>query len=183
MKLKQAIHIIGEGVTEKYYFKHLKILKDYKYSVSPRFCDSNTCISKIEKKVKEILEADAVAICVFDADVSQRNDVEKDKLEKFRKRYKDNKNVLICDSLPSIEFWFLIHFVQRNKRYSSYGELKKELLKYIESYDKTEKFLKNREWVEKLISGQYKAVQYASELELKGGSYSNIYKAIQFLEK
>ncbi|MFA7122999.1 MAG: RloB family protein [Candidatus Delongbacteria bacterium] len=182
MELKQSVYIIGEGLTEKHYFCNLKDLKNYSYIVRPRFFTKNS-IDQIQKLTKELLAGDVKVICVFDADVSQRNKAEKEKLNGFIKKYKDNGNVIICDSLPSIEFWFLIHYVQRNRHYSSYSELKKELLKYIESYDKTEKFLKKREWVQELVKRLNIAVDYASKLNPDEGSYSNIYKAIQFLEK
>ena len=33
---RQSIHIVGEGQTELFYFKHLKRIKSYKCNISPR---------------------------------------------------------------------------------------------------------------------------------------------------
>lgn len=39
---RQVIHIVGEGLTELFYFSHLKKLLGYSYSISPRLFE-NTC--------------------------------------------------------------------------------------------------------------------------------------------
>jgi hypothetical protein len=139
----------------------------------------------MEKKVDELLSADVKTICVFDADVTRNNKTEKERVEKFIEKYKDNENVLICDSLPSIEFWFFIHFEKRNRHYSNCAELVRELVKYIKKYDKTEKFLINEKWVQDMTKDNKleEAVKYAKALDPKLGSYSNIYKSINFFEE
>lgn len=73
---RQVIHIVGEGLTELFYFSHPKKLLGYRYSISPRLFENNSIekIEKIEKKIKELLDEDVFVICVFDADVSRRSD-------------------------------------------------------------------------------------------------------------
>ncbi len=56
-----AIHIVGEGDTEQYYFKNLKRVFGFRCSVYPRFCKT-TSIDKISKKIKELLSAGVVVI-------------------------------------------------------------------------------------------------------------------------
>lgn len=63
----------------------------------------------IQKKIEEILSGDGIAVCVFDADVTAWDEAEKKRLNAMIKKYASNKNVLICDSMPAIEYWFLIH--------------------------------------------------------------------------
>ena len=53
---RQVIHIVGEGLTELFYFSHLKKLLGYRYSISPRLFENNS-IEKIEKKIKELRDA------------------------------------------------------------------------------------------------------------------------------
>lgn len=72
---RQVIHIVGEGLTELFYFSHLKKILGYRYSISPRLFENNS-IEKIDKKIKELLDEDVFVICVFDADVSRRSDAE-----------------------------------------------------------------------------------------------------------
>lgn len=51
---RQVIHIVGEGLTELFYFKHLKQFMNYRYSITPRLFENNS-IEKIEKKIVEKL--------------------------------------------------------------------------------------------------------------------------------
>ncbi len=183
MRTRESIFIIGEGLTEKLYFQHLKKLKGYSCVVRPRFFSSKNSIYYLEKRTKELLQADVTVICAFDADVAQRNDEEKERLNKFMITYKNNENVIICDSLPSIEFWFLLHFIKTNKHFSNYNAIRKELRKHISGYDKTEKYLMQDKWVKVIVDKQDVAIGNAKSLKSNGGSYSNIYKAIEILEK
>ena len=67
---RQVIHIVGEGLTELFYFSHLKKLLGYRYAISPRLFENNS-IEKIEKKIKELLSEDVFVICVFDAEIGR----------------------------------------------------------------------------------------------------------------
>jgi len=183
MKLRESIYVIGEGLTEKYYFQHLKKVKGYSCIVRPRFFSSKNSIYYLEKRTRELLLADVKVICAFDADVSQRNDKEKARLSNFIQAYKDNENVIICDSLPSVEFWFLLHFKKTNKYFPNYNSIRNELRKHIQGYDKTEKYLMQDRWVKVLIEKQDIAINNGKSLIPGEGSYSNIYKAIELLEE
>lgn len=108
-KLKSPnITIIGEGLTERCYFKHLKSLKGYRYTCKPRNF-SQQSIDDLQKQIDKVLEDDGVAVCVFDADVARDKPAERKKLEAMQKKYAGKEQVILCDSMPSIEFWFLIH--------------------------------------------------------------------------
>ncbi len=145
----QGIYIVGEGITEKYYFEHLKRLNNFKCIVRPRFF-SNNCISKLEKEIENLLRGDIFIICVFDADVSNRDSVENERLVALRQKYKDNNNVLFCESLPSIEYWFLIHFKDTCPNYTYSHQVTKALRKYMSDYEKTKCFLEKEKWVQDL---------------------------------
>jgi hypothetical protein len=114
------IVIIGEGLTEQYYFKHLRSLYNYHYTIKPYFFGT-TSLKDMDLKICKVIESCGIAVCVFDADVSERDEVEKKKLEQLRKKYGKKKNVILCDSLPSIEYWFLLHYCNTNlpSRYSN----------------------------------------------------------------
>lgn len=183
MRLKESIYVIGEGLTEKYYFQHLKKLKGYSCVVRPRFFSSKNSIYYIEKRTNELLLADVTVICAFDSDVAQRNKEERERLRNFIAEFKNNEKVIICDSLPSIEFWFLLHFKRTNKHFPNYNAIRNELRNYIAGYDKTEKFLLQDKWVKTLINKQDIAIKNGKSLHPDEGSYSNIYKAIELLEK
>ncbi|MCF8219423.1 MAG: RloB family protein [Bacteroidales bacterium] len=182
MQTRQKVFVVGEGITEQYYFKHLSGIKGYCITVKPRlFTDSS--IGKISQKTTELLQADVKVICVFDADVSQRNAKEKAELIKFKQKHKGHKNVIICDSLPAIEFWFLLHYHCTHKQFTSNKSLVNALKSHINSYCKKKHFLEKPNWVIKMSEKQDEAVKHAKAIEKKGGSYSNIFKAIEFLDQ
>ena len=182
LELKGDIFIIGEGITEQYYFTHLKHLKKYKCVVRPRFF-GKTDIVQIKKSVEKLLHGGVSVICVFDADVSNRNLAEKEKLNQFRRKYQKNSGVLICDSLPSIEFWFLLHFIKTSKHFQNSKAVERELKKFITDYSKTDNYLRNIRWVEQLVEKSETACDNAKSIEqVDGCSYSNIFKAIEQLE-
>lgn len=176
---------IGAGKTERYYFGHLKNLFGYRLkAASGNFGNEN--IFYVEKKLKKVLEGGGRAICVFDADVASWDESEKKKLMALRQKYAKNHDVLICDSFPSIEYWFLLHFKKSSKVFSTCAEVEKELLTFIKGFAKTERFLSRSDWVEKMSSGGKLelAVSRAKEISKRiGASYSNVYKAIEELEK
>ena len=179
---RQTIHIVGEGQTELFYFKHLKSLKGYRCSISPRLFENNSIV-KIEKKVEELLQEDVFVICVFDADVSRRSDAENKKLERFKTKYGKNKNVLICDSFQSIEYWFLLHFEETCRHFNNADATEKALKKYITSYDKGRKYLENDKWVIDMSSnGKLEEACSRAEKYENKDSYSNIFKAIKKLQ-
>lgn len=43
----------------------------------------------------------------------------------FKKKYENNANVILCDSLQSIEYWFLLHF-EDTCRHSKIQQQQKE---------------------------------------------------------
>ena len=128
---RQVIHIVGEGLTELFYFSHLKKILGYRYSISPRLFENNS-IEKIDKKIKELLDEDVFVICVFDADVSRRSDAENKKMVSLKKKYENNPNVILCDSLQSIEYWFLLHFEDTCRHFQDSAATERALKQYLE---------------------------------------------------
>ena len=182
MELKKPVYVIGEGITEKYYFKHLNKLRAYGFKLRPRMA-KNSSIDYIQREVDRFLSADVTVICVLDADISRRHDSDRKKFKAFLDNYRNVENVILSDSLPSIEFWFLLHFILTHKIYTSYKQLRDDLRYHISDYDKKEHFLKSDSWVQSLIGRQSDAIRHAKQVKGRGGSYSNLYKAIEYLEK
>ncbi len=182
-KQKQVIPtIIGAGITEQHYFKHLQSLMNWRMKVRPRYFGSED-INTIEKKVNAVInEEEGFAVCVFDADVAKWNETYKAKMGKFIDKYRKNKNVLICKSLPSIEFWFLIHFKDTNKSFPTSASVIEELHKFIPSFDKSDSFLSNKSWVKDLIGKMELACERAKKYESSEGSYSEVYRVIELLK-
>ena len=176
---RKVIHIVGEGQTELFYFSHLKRLLGYRYSISPRLFENNS-IEKIEKKIKELLDEDVFVICVFDADVSRRSEAENRKMTTLKKKYEKNANVILCDSLQSIEYWFLLHFEDTCRHFQDSAATERALKRYLPYYDKSRKYLEKDAWVKEMLADDklQKACNLAKKYEGRD-SYSRIYKAIE----
>ena len=174
--------IIGAGITEKWYFTHLQAKYHVRMKIRPRFFGKETVFT-LEKKLTEVLKDGGRAIIVFDADVSTWNKAEKERLETMRSKYAKNNRVLLCDSMPSIEYWFLLHYVNTNRHFGTSKAVITELVKHIKEFDKTETFLKNQKWVDDMSAdGRLEsAAQRAVALGTSGGSYTNVWKAMQEL--
>ena len=176
--------IIGAGITAQWYFTHLKALRGYRIKIRPRFFGTETAAG-LAKRIEEVLQDEGIAICVFDADVSTWNEVERKKLDALRKKYKDNPSVLLCDSMPSIEFWFLLHYKNTTRHFGTSKAVIKELKKYIPQYDKTEQFLSNQKWVADMSGEgrQEQACAKADNTDEGKESYTNVQNVIILVSK
>ena len=179
-----SVTILGEGLTEQYYFTHIRTLFDYHYTIKPYYF-SVTSLVEMDKKIAEAITDGGFAIAVFDADVAHRNEAEKKKLESIRRKYAAKKNVVLCDSLTSIEYWFLLHFENTNRHFKDSAATENELRKHIPEYEKKAKFLEELKWVSDLCSdGKLELANNRAKFfgEI-GESYSNVYRAFELLEK
>ena len=182
-QVREAIPtIIGAGITEKWYFTHLQTKYRVRMKIRPRFFGKETVFT-LEKKLTEVLKDGGRAIIVFDADVSTWNKAEKERLEALRSKYAKNSRVLLCDSMPSIEYWFLLHYANTNRHFGTSKAVITELVKHIKEFDKTETFLKNQKWVDdmsddgRIEAAAQRAIVFGTDCE----SYTNVWKAIQEL--
>lgn len=190
LELRGNVYIVGEGITEQYYFSHLKFLKKFNYVVKPRFF-GKTSISEIDKSVAKLLLGGVTVICVFDTDVSSRDSIERENLNRFRRKYAKNRNVILCDSFPSIEFWFLLHFVKTTRNFGTVNEILTALRKYIPDFSKERSFLEDIRWVaelcqnDKLTQALESANQILTEREKANNAifspYTNIVKGIEWI--
>lgn len=161
--------LICEGATEQHYFEHLNKLGKTSVTIKNNNCKKNTKTDDIEYKIKEVLANHGRALCVFDDDVEE--------IRNFLDKYKDNKRVLICNSMPSIEYWFLLHYTNKNGKISAKDALK-NLQEYIPNYDKTVKFLRQEKWVADMLPYLDSACQRAKDNTDKP-SYTNVYKIFE----
>ncbi|MBQ8645536.1 MAG: RloB domain-containing protein [Bacteroidales bacterium] len=176
--------IIGAGITEQWYFTHLQGILNLTVRIRPRYFGTED-IHKLDKKIAQVINDGATAICVFDTDTTQYDDAEKKKLFALKKKYEGKKNVILCDSLPSIEYWFLLHYEDTNRHFANYKAVANALEKYIPEYEKKEGFLSKRKWVEDMVAENKleNAVKRSVKYDNKEGSYSKVYKAIEALSK
>lgn len=140
----------------------------------PRFFGQED-IFQLTKKVESVIQDGGVAIAVFDADVASWDEKERIKLDAFRKKYGKNENVIICDSLPSIEYWFLLHFADIHRLFPTSQSVCKELEKHLDGYDKNEEYLSREKWVRQLCeSGNMTTAMERAKVCNENQSYTNL---------
>ncbi len=198
--------ISGGSNTERYYFTHINDTTEHKFNIRPRyFGDESNYTDAFPKRIIEILRAnqDAQIFCVFDWDTVYGNDTRLKKHQEFVNQFKkeiDAGIVTICPSMPSIEYWFLLHYVDITKLMNNFVAVAGVLAPYLKpcfsnnskplkKLLKTAKYLKDPIWVENLcadgkldlaISRAEKNIALAlSTDELNNQSYSYVYKVFK----
>lgn len=161
--------ISGGTNTERYYFTHIDDKTDYKFNIRPRyFGDESDYTEVFPRRIKEVLNANSGAkiFCVFDWDTVYGDEAKLKKHEAFEEQFKEeisNGTVTICPSMPSIEYWFLLHFVDDTKLLKNYMQIASVLASHLKpcfpnpevpltKLLKREKHLKDSVWVENLCA-------------------------------
>lgn len=176
---RSRITVIGEGLTERWYFEHLRTIKGYSYDCKPRFF-AHQSYEEMMKLIDWVLQNGGIAVCVCDADITRDNEERNKKLQEMKALYAKDERVFICDSMPSIEFWFLIHYMNTSKYFKDTDAVIKVLKKFIPGYNKTGAFLEKQSWVAVMSTDekQSEACKRAALLDPKNESYSELYRAI-----
>lgn len=183
-KLKApTITIIGEGATERFYFTHLKRLNGYNYICKPRNFTEQS-LEEMQRQIERVLNDEGIAVCVFDADVTRINPVEKQKFNSMQQRFANNPSVILCDSMPSIEFWYLLHYLNTNRYFATSNDVISILQKYLPSFSKQQSYLSKESWVNNLSKDEKlrTAISNAISIGDKGESYSHLHKLFDLLD-
>jgi hypothetical protein len=157
--------VLGDGQTEQFYLDHLKDICGFRYSIRPLLFNSIT-IEKAADLIKDLLD-DGYDMVIYLTDYDTI--VNQNKVEKFKKlvnKYKNYPKVMICETMPSIEFWFLLHFTKTTREFGTSEEVTCQLLKHIAGFSKDEAFLRNPKWVVDLCANGKldKAMVYAKDI-------------------
>lgn len=198
--------ISGGKVTERYYFQHLSNVTEYKFQIEPKYFgkESNYTI-EFPKYIRKILKGnpDAKIFCVFDWDTVHGNNTNLKKHKDFKSHFKeamDKGHVVLCPSMPSIEYWFLLHFCNITRLIPTCEEAAKLLQPHMNKYFsqkevdlfktlKNEQAVKKTAWVIALCAdGKLKlAIKRAENIinaakaadDLENQSFSFIYKVFK----
>ena len=66
---RSRITVIGEGLTERWYFDHLRTVMGFRYDCKPRFF-THQSYDEMRKLFELVLQDDGIAVCVCDADIT-----------------------------------------------------------------------------------------------------------------
>lgn len=177
---KPQKRVIGAGITEFWYLKHLKPLLGYNFELQPRLF-GNESMGNINKLIEEGLDIGAEIVCFFDEDVKQWNPTEAKRINDLHNKYDNDDRVTLGSSMPSIEYWFLLHYENTNRHLGTSNNAIKALRKYIPHFDKDKNFLHHQKWVAELISDNKleEALKRAESFARQGESYTDVWKAIK----
>ena len=161
--------VSGGKNTEYYYFKHLSDTTIHKFKVLPEYFGNEASYpEEFPKRISIILKdnPDAKIFCVFDFDTVYGNKANQEKHTRFESSIDNeiaNGSVVLCPSMPSIEYWFLLHFENRTQLIKTCGKTMQKLLEpYMLPYFpdpngkrllnilKSEEFVEAPDWVIKL---------------------------------
>jgi len=194
--------ISGGRNTERWYFVHINDITDYKFNIIPKyFGDESNYTEVFPKRIKSILEKniDAKVYCVFDWDTIFNDNDNLAKHKAFENEIRvdiDDGKVILCPSMPSIEYWFLLHFQNYTELIKTNGNAIGILAPYIKAWFssdkklskilKSKKHIKSPHWVENLCAdGKLElAIQRAENNintakennDLDNQSYTYVYK-------
>ncbi len=171
MGLLYPFLISGGTNTERYYFTHINDITDYKFNIFPKYFGNESSYTEIfPKRIKDIIKNNAGAkiFCVFDLDTVFSNETNQQKHQTFEKNLRQeiaNGSVVLCPTMPSIEYWFLLHFENRTQLIKTCGRTMQRLLSpymmsYFQNTDgksflkilKSEECVKDLDWVVKLCA-------------------------------
>lgn len=192
-----SIAIIGEGVTEWFYFDSLRVACRYPFKVAPDF-PQHSDINHILKLLEAYLgkQYDYI-VCLFDMDRLLQHASEMQVYQQAKKKYSAKRyagKVMFVETNPCTEFWFLLHFLPDDvcRRYESYEQLLPELQKYMPGYEKTKryftrtnlyKYLTENRDLELAVSNSERLCQLCKNSPEDLKSYSEIHKVIGLLNE
>ena len=185
--------ISGGENTERYYFLHVSDVTNYKFIVQPEYFGMESNYTEIfPQRIDKILKdnADAKIFCVFDWDTVRGHQKNLEKHTAFVNQYKseiDSGTVVLCPSMPSIEYWFLLHFENTTELIKTCGKtLQNRLTPYMLSFFpdagdkkllkvlKGEQYIQKTEWVEKLCEeGKLEAAIQRAENNIKAAQLAD----------
>ena len=176
--------VVGAGITEYWYLKHIKKNRGYNFTLKPSLFGDES-MQNIQNRISECLDSGVDVICIFDEDVRQWNDSERKRMDEIHRKYDNNDKVTLACSMPSIEYWLLLHFENTNRYFGSSAKVIDALRKHLIGFDKIERYLKQDKWVNTLIADNKQETAYtrAKALGHSGESYSDIWKAIDKFNK
>lgn len=148
-KIKDSIIVIGESVTEYYYFNSLKD-KYRQLNIKPTYPKHSTGLDYLEQEIDKAVDAGySLIICVVDMD-NKKKGKEKQEYESFKRRMEGVQTIKKSDLKYEIRFienerclevFFLFYFAYTSRCFQNQPELIEQLNKNC-YYEKTEKFFR-----------------------------------------
>lgn len=192
---KKSVLIYCEGDTEKNYLDSLKAdrYKGLSIKTSPDLIGSS-CFKKGFKYIEQILtdnpeESYSLIFYVLDLDVirnqGKTNEYKKAKA-KLEQLVGTHDRLYVIESMPCIEFWFYLHYDDKDSLLINYEEAKKKLKAYLSDYEKTNLYssriyLKIKDKLATAIENSSKIVKKGNRVPGQEYSYTLMHEIIDKL--
>ena len=177
--LHKSIAIIGEGLTEWFYFESLRQTERFAFDIKPELPKRSDFRELIKLARQKREEGYDLVYIVLDMDRMVHNASEKHTYINEKSKTKKNSGIYFIESMPCIELWFLLHFLKTysNRTYLNYEEIKPKLQKYYPGYNKTLKFFQKTKLYDFLNKkgNESKAIEFADRLMQDNEKNDNTY--------
>ena len=180
IKSRPAIAVLGEGITEREYFKSLKKHKKLPFKFKPEI-PKHSDIRSIVSKANDLSRVFDIVFCIIDLDRIYTNPSEKRLFNELKSK---NKHLYFIEHYPCFEIWLLLHYEYSTREYVSCEHLIKFLKRYISDYQKSEHYLNKKDLYQFLYEGFDFAMKNAVRLEKNNlSSKCGMYKVMLQLDK
>jgi len=141
---KFEVAIVGEGITEWFYFSNMRQQERFSFKVEPDLPKHSDFKSIIKTARKKRDEGYDLVFCVLDLDRILTNDTERNGYFLEKSKTNSNRGIEFIETMPCIELWSLLHFLDTYsaKIYLNYNQVSVPLKQHLPDYEKTAKFLK-----------------------------------------
>ncbi len=161
----KTVLIVVEGQTEFIYFSEMNIFERIPgITILPKTSSHSDIKHVLETALKECDSGVYDSIwCVFDKDTFEQDNIDGKMARLLNKVL--SKGIMVADSMPSFEVWFLSHYQRPRFYYNDQDAVIEELRKYIVDYSKDKKWLERKNLYRLLKQNQSIAVENCSTLE------------------
>lgn len=143
--IAKSLLLIVEGRGENKYFSQIKNIHKLGFDIiGGNKKDASDSMSTehlmdVQKAIINGLANGMLCYYVVDLDRLYIDKIQPEKKAYYNLKMLYQDRVVFCDSMPSFEFWLLLHFPQyRIAQYTQNGQDEKDLEKFIPNYKKTE---------------------------------------------
>jgi len=165
---------VVDGQTEVWYLQMLKRNeRELKIDIKPELPNKKS-LEEQYRLVEERAQDYTKVFWIVDYDVIRRESIMAKKgtesseqlFIKLRNKAQKVDNVVVIVNDPCLEFWFLLHYKKTSRLFTECSAAEKQLVKYLEDYEKTEKyFTKQGQDIYLKLKGRLgKAVEHAEDL-------------------
>lgn len=150
IQTKQAFAVVVDGETEYWYLQMLKQNElDVLFNITPKILQKKNINQQYELVTDLSEEEYDKVFWIVDLDVLLKEEREKkgntSSLQQFLNYWQQlskQKKIVVIVNNPCLEYWFLLHFKNTSKVFTTCAGAEKQVSQHLKDYEKTEKFFK-----------------------------------------